>query len=128
MKTVELNKLTYTYEGAEAPALDGIDLSIHRGPCVLLAGASGSGKSTLLNCINGLNPLHYGGKRSGTVRVMGREIADLHLWEIAELVGTVFQNPNTQFFQCNVEDEVAFGMEYRGFCDVGEMGRRGRRK
>lgn len=115
MKAVEIKKLTYTYECAQSPSLDGIDLSIERGSCVLLAGASGSGKSTLLNCINGLNPIHYGGERSGVVQVMDNDVADLRLWEIADFVGTVFQNPNTQFFQCNVEDELAFGMEYRGF-------------
>jgi len=113
MKAVEIRNLEYTYACSEQPCIHGIDLSIEQGSCVLLAGASGGGKSTLLNCINGLNPLHYGGTRSGEVRVMDREIADLQMWEISEIVGTVFQNPNTQFFQCNVEDELAFGLECR---------------
>jgi energy-coupling factor transport system ATP-binding protein len=58
--------------------------------------------------------MHYGGKLEGDIWIAGRETAGKSLWQISELTGTVFQNPNTQFFQLTVEDEIAFGLEHLG--------------
>jgi len=105
------------------PVLREINLHIPPGQIVLLTGASGSGKSTLLHCINGLATGHYGGIQSGSISVAGRELVGKQLWEISEIVGTVFQNPNTQFFQMNVEDEIVFGLEHAHF-DRGQIEKR----
>jgi energy-coupling factor transport system ATP-binding protein len=112
---LRIENMTFTYKGHLAPAVQGINLHVPPGQIVLLTGASGSGKSTLLHCINGLATEHYGGLQQGDIRVAGRELTKKPLWEISEVVGTVFQNPNTQFFQMNVEDEIVFGMEHAHF-------------
>lgn len=109
---LKINDLTFTYPGRSTPALQSINIHIAPGRLVLLTGPSGSGKSTLLHCINGLAAMHYGGIVKGQMDIAGREIEGKSLWQISELVGTVFQNPNTQFFQLTVEDEIAFGLEH----------------
>lgn len=111
---LKIESLTFTYTGQNKPALSNINFDTNPGKLVLLTGPSGSGKSTLLHCINGLAPVHYGGKLEGSIWIAGRETAAKSLWQISELVGTVFQNPNTQFFQFTVEDEIAFGLEHSG--------------
>ncbi len=111
---LKVEDITFTYTGQNKPALMNINLEVSPGRLVLLTGPSGSGKSTLLHCINGLAPMHYGGKLEGDIWIAGRETAGKTLWQISELTGTVFQNPNTQFFQLTVEDEIAFGLEYSG--------------
>jgi energy-coupling factor transport system ATP-binding protein len=92
--------------------LSDINVDISQGKLVLLTGPSGSGKSTLLHCINGLAQMHYGGTLTGEIWIAGRDTAGNTLWQTSELAGTVFQNPNTQFFQLTVEDEIAFGLEH----------------
>ncbi len=111
---LKIHDLTFTYPGQKIPALSSVNADITPGKLVLVTGPSGSGKSTLLHCINGLATQHYGGSAEGEISVAGREIAGKSLWQISELVGTVFQNPNTQFFQLTVEDEIVFGLEHAG--------------
>ena len=50
----------------------------------------------------------------GTITVCGKNVAEMPMYEIAELVGSVFQNPRTQFFYTNSNAEMAFGLENRG--------------
>ena len=50
----------------------------------------------------------------GTITVCGKNVAEMPMYEIAELVGSVFQNPKTQFFYTNSNAEIAFGLENRG--------------
>ena len=65
--------------------------------------------------INGLIP-HFVRDVSvdGTITVCGKDVAEMPMYEIAELVGSVFQNPKTQFFYTNSNAEMAFGLENRG--------------
>lgn len=111
---LKIEDLTFNYPGQQNPALESINVEVTPGKLVLVTGPSGSGKSTLLHCINGLATMHYGGSAQGQMSVAGREIQGKLLCEISELVGTLFQNPNTQFFQLTVEDEIVFGLEHTG--------------
>jgi energy-coupling factor transport system ATP-binding protein len=120
---LELKNLTFLYETSMGPVIDDISLNVKEGECVLLAGASGSGKSTLLHCINGLNPHFYGGTRFGSIKLNGKEMSSLGLAEISQFMGTVFQNPSTQFFLTGVEEEIVLGLEYRGL-EKGEIEKR----
>ncbi len=111
---LKISDLNYSYAGPNNPALANVNIQVSPGKLILVTGPSGSGKSTLLHCINGLAPRHYGGILDGQICIAGRDIAGKSLWEISELAGTVFQNPNTQFFQLTVEDEIMFGLEHSG--------------
>ena len=95
--------------------LTGINLKIHTGECILLAGESGSGKTTLTQLINGLIPHFYSyGQLDGDVCVQGDPVAETWMYKLAEKIGNVFQNPKSQFFYTDSSAEIAFGLENRG--------------
>ena len=103
------------YRVAEYAILTGINLKIQKGECILLAGESGSGKTTLTKLINGLIPHFYSyGQLDGDVRVQGEPVAVTSMYKLAEKIGSVFQNPKSQFFYTDSSAEIAFGLENRG--------------
>jgi len=103
------------YRVAEYAILTGINLKIHKGECILLAGESGSGKTTLTKLINGLIPHFYSnGQLGGGVFVQGVLVAETEMYKLAEKIGSVFQNPKSQFFYTDSSAEIAFGLENRG--------------
>jgi energy-coupling factor transport system ATP-binding protein len=108
---ISLNHLTFTYPGAERPALRDISLTIPAGEIALLIGRSGSGKSTLLRCMNGLVPHFSGGVLQGDIRVAGLDPVKVTPKVMSRQVGFVFQDPEAQFVVDHVEDEIAFALE-----------------
>lgn len=103
------------YRVADYVILTGINLKIHKGECLLLAGESGSGKTTLTKLINGLIPHFYSnGELSGGVSIQGEKVAETEIYRLAEKIGSVFQNPKSQFFYTDTSSEIAFGLENRG--------------
>lgn len=112
MKTaVQLENLTLTYEENEKTVLTDITLSIENEQDTLILGPSGSGKSSLVQCINGLYPEDLDGEMNGRAAIYGRSTSDFKPGELAKTVGSVFQDPETQFCMLTVEDEIAFGLE-----------------
>ena len=111
---IKITDLTFTYPGADRPALNGLNLQIPDGELCLVMGPSGSGKSTLLRCINGLVPHFSGGDLRGTIRVNELDPARLSPREMSRMVGFVFQDPEAQFVVDRVEDEIAFSLENAG--------------
>ena len=111
---IELKNVTYRYPFSDRNALEDISVKVRPGEAVLCTGVSGCGKSTLIRLINGLCPHYFGGELQGTVRVAGQDNQKLKLHEISSRVGTLFQNPETQFFALGVEEEMAFKPESRG--------------
>lgn len=115
--------VTYSYPGADEPALRGVDLEIEAGEYVLMAGPSAGGKSTLLRVFNGLAPQFHGGRLSGRAMVCGLDPARTPSRRMAAVAGMVFQEPESQAVAETVEDELAFGMEQQGIAPD-EMRRR----
>ncbi|WP_166240184.1 ABC transporter ATP-binding protein [Paenibacillus turpanensis] len=112
---IEFKKVSFSYESGNGNGgLSGIELTIQRGEFVLLCGSSGCGKTTLTRLINGLIPHYYAGNLTGQVLVNGTDVSRAPLYETAELVGSVFQNPRSQFFNVDTTSEVAFGCENMG--------------
>ena len=116
---VELKNVSFRYgsENVEcmyASSLKNIDLTVKTGECVLLTGPSGCGKTTILRLINGLIPHFYSGALSGDIFIDGDSVKDRELYDTALIIGTVFQNPRTQFYNVDTTGELAFGCENRG--------------
>ncbi|MFJ8370423.1 ABC transporter ATP-binding protein [Streptomyces sp. NPDC094461] len=111
---IRFEQVSVRYEGTERPTLTGVDLTVPEGELVLLVGPSGVGKSTLLGAVSGLVPHFTGGTLSGRVTVDGRDTRTHKPRELADLVGTVGQDPLSHFVTDTVEDELAYGMESLG--------------
>jgi energy-coupling factor transport system ATP-binding protein len=112
-----------TLTSAATPALRGLDLVVPEGELCLLVGPSGAGKSTLLGTVSGLVPHFTGGTLHGRVTVAGRDTRTHKPRELADVVGTVGQDPLAHFVTDTVEDELAYGMESLGL-PAGTMRRR----
>lgn len=110
---IKFENVNVTMQGKRI--LSDINLEIQDGEFVLICGESGCGKTTMTKLINGLIP-HFVRDVSvdGTITVCGKNVAEMPMYEIAELVGSVFQNPRTQFFYTNSNAEMAFCLENRG--------------
>lgn len=111
---IRFEKVSVTYADAGRPTLQHIDLTVPEGELVLLVGESGVGKSTLLGTVCGLVPHFTGGTLRGRVTVDGRDTRTHKPRELADLVGTVGQDPLAHFVTDTVEDELAYGMESLG--------------
>lgn len=112
---IQLKDINFCYAGGEHTGrLEQINLEIPDGQVVLLCGRSGCGKTTLIRLVNGLIPNYYEGDLTGEVLLGGKNISRLPLYETARYVGSVFQNPRTQFFTVDSTSELAFGCENQG--------------
>jgi len=109
-----LDRVTYRYPDAAAPALRDVDLRVEPGEFVVLAGGSGSGKSTLLRAASGLVPHFHGGEFAGRLESGGLDTRTHEPAQIAAVAGTLFQDPETQVVMGTVRAELAFPLENRG--------------
>lgn len=107
---LELNNVSYRYEGAAQNALSGVTMTIEAGEMLAIVGHNGSGKSTLAKHLNGLL-LPTGG--NVTIDGMDTKNEDA-LLAIRQRVGMVFQNPDNQLVTTIVEEDVGFGPENLG--------------
>ncbi|MFJ4470800.1 ABC transporter ATP-binding protein [Streptomyces sp. NPDC089424] len=111
---IRFEDVSVTYDGAAGPTVRGVDFEVPEGELVLLVGPSGVGKSTLLGAVSGLVPHFTGGTLRGRVTVAGRDTRTHKPRELADIVGTVGQDPLAHFVTDTVEDELAYGMESLG--------------
>ncbi len=109
---IELRDIWFKYEGQKDYILKEINLQIRRGDILLLLGKSGSGKTTLARIITGLIPHFYRGELKGEVIINGRSTIEMPIYEIADYVGLIRQNPENQVLMTTVEREIAFSLEF----------------
>lgn len=108
---IEFKDYSFKYRAQKEPTLQDINLKIMPGEKVLIVGPSGSGKSTLAHCINGLVPFSFTGESQGSLRIAGKNPADLGIFELSKIVGTVLQDTDGQFIGLTVAEDIAFALE-----------------
>ena len=119
---IEGQDVSFSYPASTLPeserqaggALKHISCTIEDGSFVLLCGTSGCGKTTMTRLFNGLIPHYHEGTYTGSVYLDGKDTRDLSLFDISLKVGSVFQNPRSQFFNVDTTSELAFGPENHG--------------
>ena len=111
---IDIKDVSFSYGGKDGKALNQVSLHISKGECVLLVGLSGCGKTTLTRLLNGLVPSFYEGKLSGEVLIEGKPVSEYKDGSLSQKVGSVFQNPRSQFFNVDTTGEIAFGCENIG--------------
>ena len=104
---IEAQDVSFTYDGNDAKALDGLSLKIRRGAKVAFMGGNGSGKSTFFLCLNGIRK-----PDRGKIWIDGSSISYTRkgLLDVRSKVGIVFQEPDNQLFSASVYEEVSFGI------------------
>jgi energy-coupling factor transport system ATP-binding protein len=113
--SIRARDLGFRHAGASRPALSDVSFDLEPGRTLLVVGPSGSGKSTLALAIGGLVPRDFDGAFEGSLEIEGIET---RAWEPAQLsarIGIVFQDPESQLVMERVEDDIAFGLENRGW-------------
>jgi len=111
---LKLEGVSFSYAGRQSLALQDVSLAFCGGEFAGVIGPIGSGKSTLLYCCNGLAPKEIRGRLTGSVKLLGKDVARMGFPEISRMASMVFQDPNDQIFNLTVEEEVAFGLLNRG--------------
>ena len=107
------NKFSFAYD-SNTFGIHDIDLTIQEGEFIVLTGKSGCGKTTLTRCINGLIPDFFEGTITGSCRVCGMDISEHETGDYSSYVGSVFQDPRSQFFTLHVKTEIPFPSENLG--------------
>lgn len=122
---IEFKNVSFQYksENQITSGIQNVSITIPKGQFVVLCGQSGCGKTTMIRLINGLIPHYYEGNLQGSVLLNANDISKQPLYETAKQVGSVFQNPRTQFFNVDTTSEITFACENFGM-DVKEINNR----
>lgn len=111
---ISIENATFRYLGSTTPSISSLSLRVAEGECVLLCGPSGSGKTTVARLIGGLIPRFFEGELAGSVKIGGRDVTCMGTEELTATVGSVFQDPRSQFFTTDTTSEMAFTCENMG--------------
>lgn len=109
-----IDSLTYRYAGATEPVLRDVSLRVDAGEFIVLAGRSGTGKTSLLRAACGLIPHFHGGEIAGSAMVAGRDTREFGPGQLADVVGYVAQDPETQIVSTTVAAELDLPLRFRG--------------
>lgn len=111
---IDIKNVSFGYT-EDKEILKDINFHIKQGKCILLCGRSGCGKTTITKLINGLIPYFAENSFvSGKVQVDNMDTQNTPIYELSKKIGSVFQNPKTQFFNVDSDSELAFGLENEG--------------
>ena len=111
---INLNDVSYQYNGAAAQAIQHISLSVKKGELAVITGKSGCGKTTLFRCINGLCPRFYEGEIKGCLTLNGNAVPAMSICALSKSAVSVFQNPESQFFTTDVLSDLVYPCENYG--------------
>ncbi len=111
---IRMEDVSFRYSNSKGDALKHINLHIHQGEFVVLLGSSGCGKTTITRLINRLVPEFFEGELEGNVYIDGRDTSDMDIQDLTGIVGSVFQDPRSQFFATDTTAEIAFSCENVG--------------
>lgn len=111
---IRIQDVSFQYSGAREENLKDFSLHVNKGECVLITGESGCGKTCVTRIVNGLIPHFYEGRMTGQVLIDGVDIKSVQPHEFSDKIGSVFQNPRSQFFSLDTDSEIVFGMENKG--------------
>lgn len=111
---IESREVSFSYKDTEKLSLNSVSLTVAAGECVVLCGKSGSGKTTFSRLLNGICPSFFQGEMSGVCICRGLESGKDGIEAYVNYVGSVFQNPKTQYFNTNSTAELAFPCENTG--------------
>ncbi|MGZ2417055.1 energy-coupling factor transport system ATP-binding protein [Staphylococcus caledonicus] len=111
---IKFDHVAFNYEPSEQAAIQDISIEIKKGEFVIFCGKSGCGKSTIAKLINGLIPKVQSGDISGQVYINNKDISQYEMYQLSQMVGSVFQNPKTQFYNVDTTSELAFNLENQG--------------
>ena len=114
---IKFNEVSFKYSqesSVKNQVLSNFNLDIEAGQVVVVTGESGCGKTTVGRLINGLSPNFYEGTLVGDVEVCGMHPGEQELYDTARVVGSIFQNPRTQFFNVDTTSEITFACENQG--------------
>jgi|SRR5690625_380184 len=107
---IEFRDVSFRYREEQPWVLKNCSFKIYENEWVAIIGHNGSGKSTIAKLMNGLLF-----PQKGEIFINGQQVTNETVWDIRQDVGMVFQNPDNQFVGTTVRDDIAFGMENRGF-------------
>lgn len=107
---IDIDHVSFQYSGAEQENLQDFNLQIKKGECVVLTGESGCGKTCVTRLINTLIPHFYEGEMSGAVLIDGVDTRTIQPHDLSDKIGSVFQNPRSQFFSLDTDSEIVFGI------------------
>ena len=111
---IRIQDFSFTYKSGDSPALQEVSLTVPDGGFLGIIGPAGAGKTTLARAIAGIIPHHYSGDFYGSVNVNGLDTVDSTIVDLSRLVGTVFQDVESQIISPLVEDELLYGLENFG--------------
>lgn len=113
---VVFDNFSYRYPREKKECLEEIRCSIKKGEFIVITGHTGAGKTTFCLAASGILQHEYGGRKQGTVSILGETATEYKdLGDIGRKLGVVFDDADAQLIFTTVEEEVLSGLENRGF-------------
>ena len=111
---IRLSGFYYAYPQSDVLLKD-INLSVEKGSFTAIAGPSGAGKTTLCRAMTGIVPTYYGGRYAGAVEVLGEDIRDKKISDLAMRVGIMLDDYESQMVSLTAGEEISFSLLNHGF-------------
>ena len=110
---IELDHVSFTYDGSPEPALQNLSLTIKAGETLALVGENGSGKTTLAKLL-----VRFYDPTAGCVRLDGRDLKEIDPKDLQSQISFVFQNFGR--YEASVAENISYG-DWRRLMDEDEQ-------